>query len=601
MPKIHLLDNLTANQIAAGEVIERPASVVKELVENALDAGAFNISVDIKEGGLAGIQIVDDGCGMSKEDALLAIRRHATSKLNKIEDLNEIKTLGFRGEALPSITAVSQTEIITRERQHDYGTKISLAGNDILFVEPAGASAGTIITVSELFYNTPARKKFMRSSGYEGGLIHEMMIHFSLSHPQVSFRLIHQGKEVLNTRGIDTLPDLIEVFYGKEARSSLVTQEKEAITEGIQAFITAPGFHRANRKAIYFFINNRRVLTTELMRVLEKAYENLLPKARFPLAVIHMDLHPSLIDVNVHPGKLEIRFRDAATATKLAAILEQKLNNAAIIPNYSRNISTAPEAKKPSSATQEAFKDFYTWEQVSYSVREDKAEQREIVKQEIKTPPVDNKTSSEDETGIEDSYSLETDKLPFMRIIGQLDNTFILAEGEKGLYLIDQHAAHERIIFDSLIEQAKNGQLKSQVLLNPITLQLTIFEEEIVLEHILPLSDLGIILEHFGPRSYLLRAVPVSCDADPEDFFFELIERLSNRASKLTPKDIRTEYLITASCKGAIKAMQKLAYVSMDKLLRDLNATSNPLVCPHGRPVFILIPHHDILKAFHRK
>lgn len=600
MPRVHLLDNLTANQIAAGEVIERPASVIKELVENALDAGAFNISVEINDGGLTSIRVIDDGCGMSQEDVLLAIKRHATSKLSNINDLDGLKTLGFRGEALPSITAVSKTDIMTREGRFDHGTKVSIEGNNMLTVEPVGVSVGTTIMVSDLFFNTPARKKFMRSSGYEGGLIHEMMIHFSLSHPLVSFRLTHQNKEILNTKGINTIPDLVELFYGSEARKSLLTIEKKTTNGDIQAFITAPGFHRANRKAVHFFVNTRRVFTAELMKTVEDAYENLLPKARFPLAIVHMNIAPSSIDVNVHPGKLEIRFRDPVITAELKSIIEERLNNANIIPSYSRNINVPPAVKTPSKTIQEAFNDFYTWEPITPS--ENDVKQVSAVIQTIDSQKPDQINTSENKA-LNDAFEEYTvsERLPHIRVIGQLNNTFVLAEGEKGLYLIDQHAAHERIIFDRLIEQAQSGHVESQVLLNPIPLQLTALEEEFVIEYILHLTDLGIILEHFGPRSYLLRAIPASYKGEPEDFFFALLEQVGSRASKMTPADIRKEFLVMASCKSAIKAGQKLTPDAIEQLIRDLNTTSNPLACPHGRPIFILISNHDILKAFQRK
>lgn len=602
MPKVHLLDNLTANQIAAGEVIERPASVIKELVENALDAGALNISVDILDGGLASIRVTDDGCGMSQEDVLLAIKRHATSKLNNINDLDELKTLGFRGEALPSITAVSKTDIITRERHFDHGTKVSIEGNNMLNVEPVGVSVGTTISVSDLFFNTPARKKFMRSSGYEGGLIHEMMIHFSLSHPLVSFRLTHQNKEILNTKGINTIPDLVELFYGSEARKSLLTIEKKTTNGDIQAFITAPGFHRANRKAVHFFINARRVFTVELMKAVEDAYENLLPKARFPLAIVHMNIAPSLIDVNVHPGKLEIRFKDPAITAELKSIIEERLNNANIIPSYSRNINIPMTVTNPVNTIQETLNEFYTWEPIT-SKENDVKQASAVIQEQNRYNQQPDQINASENKALNDAFEEYTasEKLPHIRVIGQLNNTFILAEGEEGLYLIDQHAAHERIIFDRLIEQAQSGHVESQVLLNPIPLQLTALEEEFVIEHILPLTDLGIILEHFGPRSYLLRAIPAAYRGEPDDFFFALLEQLSSRTKKMTPADIRKEFLVMASCKGAIKAGQKLAPDAIDQLVKDLNATSNPLACPHGRPIFILISNYDILKAFQRK
>lgn len=603
MARIHLLDNLTADQIAAGEVIERPVSVIKELVENALDAGALNISVETADGGLTSITVSDDGCGMSHEDVMLAVKRHATSKLQRIEDLDELKTLGFRGEALPSIAAVSKTVIKTRERLSDHGVKMHLEASTVMAIEPVGVPFGTAIIVSDLFFNTPARKKFMRTSGYEAGLIHEMMIHFSLSHPLVNFRFAHQEKEILNTKGINSIPDLVELFYGSEARKSLMKLEEKTSFGDIQAFITAPGFHRANRKAIHFFVNNRKVLTAELMKTVEDAYENLLPKARFPLAVINLNLKPSLLDVNVHPGKLEIRFKDQGILTELQAILEKKLSNANLIPGYARSFNIPSAEKTQVNTIQETFTEFYTWKPASASA--DKPAETALPDTTFKHNTSHEHHDLHDHTKIReiiDKNNIIDARLPDFRIIGQLDNTFILGEGEAGLYLIDQHAAHERILFDRMLKQAQEeGHVQSQVLLNPIPLQLTVLEEELLIEHILPLTDMGIILEHFGPRSYLLRSVPASFTGDPEEFFFALIEKLSTSAAKMTVADIKKGFLIMSSCKGAIKAGQKLAANAIEQLLKDLNETSNPLACPHGRPIFILISRQDILKAFQRK
>lgn len=613
MARIHLLDQETSNKIAAGEVIERPASVVKEFVENALDAGARNIAVEIADGGLSEIRVADDGSGMSREDALLAIQRHATSKLNRIEDLDTLATLGFRGEALPSITAVSNTQIITAEREHAAGTKLILEGGRLLSVEESGASAGTVITAANLFYNTPARRKFMRSPGYEAGLIHELMLSFAFSRADVNFRLSHQQKELLNTTGINTIPELTEAFYGKEAAAGLLELHKDGPYGRLLAYITPPGYQRANRKALHFFVNSRRVLTPELLRAVEEAYEHLLPKGRFPLAVIQAEVHPGLLDVNVHPSKLEIRFKDAVIAQELLLLLRQGLQNAGTVPAYKRTISF-PQARLETSAAQEAFKEFYVWEkplpyrgrpvdanpQTEHAVNTVQAEEASPAVPAAETPgPLSEE--SPDTPYLPQTAESEGGKLPPLQIIGQLSHTFILAEGPQGLYLIDQHAAHERIIFDQLLEEAgKTGRVASQTLLEPVPLTLTALEEETVINSILPLSDLGIILEHFGPRSYLLRAVPWSRGEDPQDFFYELLEKLHNKTAKLSPADIKMQFLLTASCKRAIKAGHKLAPEAAQQLLRDLNATANPLVCPHGRPVFILLSHEDILKAFQR-
>lgn len=644
MSKIHLLDDLTANQIAAGEVIERPVSVVKELVENALDAGSHNIVVDILQGGITLIRVSDDGCGMSKDDVKLALKRHATSKLQTLEDLDSLRTLGFRGEALPSIVSVAKVEIVTREYNQLHGTKVILTGDNIASIEPAGAPAGTSIAVYDLFYNTPARRKFMRSQGYEAGLIHELMQQFSLSHPSVNFRLNHQGKQVLNTTGIDKTENLLQLFYGKSISESIIKLEAEISSGYLSGVTTQHTYCRANRKGIYFFLNSRRVFSPELLSALQKAYENVLPKGKFPVAVFHIELEPSLIDVNVHPSKLEVRFRETAFIEEITDIVKNNLDKQKQIPHYELHLPK-PTFTNEKIKSQESWKEFFTWQpnhkieqasaEKSQKISDDvvekveaesRAEDDALVKEAAFFEPSENRQGekinigkninifNENETlTTPDVYNIERkvsipkevvvppqESLPTLKIIGQLANTFILAEGKEGLYIIDQHVAHERVLFEQLVKQAEEGTVESQVLLTPVTLQLSMLEEQLVIDKILPLTDLGIILENFGPRTYLLRAVPACLKENPETFFFELLQRLDDNQKLLTPADIRIEFLTTASCKGAIKARHKLSWEDMHNLLEELSKTVNPMTCPHGRPIIYQIPYKDILKAFHR-
>lgn len=648
MSRIHLLDDLTADQIAAGEVIERPVSVVKELVENSLDAGSENIVVDILQGGLKLIKVSDDGCGMSEEDVKLALKRHATSKLQTLEDLNSLRTLGFRGEALPSIVSVAKVEIVTREHDKLHGTKVELTGNNITNIEPAGAPVGSSIAVKDLFFNTPARRKFMRSQGYEAGLIHELMQQFSLSHPQVNFRLNNQGKQVLNTMGIDKIDNLLQHFYGKSISESLIQLEGDIPYGYLSGFTTQHTYCRANRKGIYFFLNSRRVFSPELLAALQKAYENILPKGKFPVAAFHIELDPSLIDINVHPNKLEVRFRETTFIEELTNIVKRNLAQQKQVPHYELKLPK-PTFNNEKIKTQESWQEFFSWqpanniekkasentEKIENNIANNGAEESKVnSRREEATLVKENVSCESDENSYEekihlgkninifnenetfpaqDAYNIEREKsfpqevvvphqetLPTLKIIGQLAHTFILAEGEEGLYIIDQHVAHERVLFEKLIKQAEEGTLESQLLLTPVTLQLSMLEEQIVIDKILPLTDLGIILENFGSRTYLLRAVPACLKDNPETFFYELLQRLDNNQQPLTSADIRKEFLTTASCKGAIKARQKLSWEGMHNLLEELSKTVNPMTCPHGRPIVYQIPYKDILKAFRR-
>lgn len=606
--QVRLLDELTANQIAAGEVIERPLSVVKELVENALDAGATRINVDLRAGGLDYLRVTDNGYGMAENELLLAVKRHATSKLRTIEDLNSLTTLGFRGEALPSIISVARVEIVSRESGQELATRAGLEGGDLVGIEKTGAPEGTSVTVTDLFFNTPARKKFMRTAGYEAGLIHELMTQFALSHPQIGFRLFHEGKELLNTAGINQLSHLLQHFYGQEIGKALTKLDKVLAHGRLTGFLTTPGYSRANRKGIHFIINRRRVFSGELLAVLEQAYESLLPKGRFPAAVINLELDPALLDVNTHPAKLEIRFRSQEIVREAGALIREALDEAHSVPSYPLPQTSSLPPFKPSTVqetrVQETWQEFYSWNPKGRPAPQD------IVKPAEPEYPADlglltEETAEEvvspgEKKELPTPVEAEKSTIPELKIIGQFNNTFILAEGAEGLYIIDQHVAHERVIYERLREQAKEGRLAGQVLLAPVPLQLTPLEEELLIEHILPLHDLGLILEHFGPRSYLLRSVPACIKGNPLDFLESLLHNLESRAGKLLPAEIRKDFLITASCKGAVKAGQKLTLQEMEQLMHDLQQTQNPLTCPHGRPILYHISHNHLLKAFRR-
>jgi len=612
--KILLLDDLTANQIAAGEVIERPASAVKELVENSLDAGATAIDVEIRGGGLEYLRVTDNGSGMSQEDLLLAVKRHATSKLKTISDLESLRTLGFRGEALPSIVSVAKVEILSREAGQEHGYRLVIEGNVQISLEPAGSPVGTSIVVKELFFNTPARRKFLRSEGYEAGLIHELLIQFALGHPQVDFRLLNEGKEILNTRGINKLEELIQLFYGREVQKALIPVEGQASQGSYWGYVTLPTFHRANRRAIHFFVNSRKVIAKEILQALESAYENTLPKGRFPLAVLNITFDPALLDVNVHPGKLEIRIRDQFFAPELSSRLKGNLSEQRKIPTYSllqKPLEPAPtpvaaperplaRSKNVALPSQEVWKEFYTWQpelEPTGLVRESSPgpallKEENIVIQDKKDTTGEQKQPS----------AAQADKqfLPPLRVIGQLSRTFILAEGEEGLYVIDQHVAHERVLFEQLLNEADQGKLNSQVLLTPCPLELTLLEEELLIQHILALHDLGLVIEHFGPRTYLIRAVPTIVKEDPADFLLSLLQQLEKEGEGCSPSDLKREVLITASCKGAVKAGDKLSDEAILRLVEDLRQCNSPLTCPHGRPIVYKITHNDLLKAFRR-
>lgn len=663
MARIHLLDTLTANQIAAGEVIERPVSVVKELVENSLDAGASKIVVEINQGGLSFIKVSDNGCGMAEEDLPLAIMRHATSKLKQITDLDQIHTLGFRGEALPSIVSVAKVEIVSRRPEDQIGRKLVVSGQKQPQCEPVGAPSGTTITVHDLFYNTPARKKFLRSEGYESALIHDLLTRFSLSHPEVSFLLFRNGREILNTAGMDNLPNLIQHYYGNEAREALIEIEGELPGGLLFGYTTLPTYHRKNRKDINLFINHRRVFSKELLNAVEEAYRDTLPKGQFPLCVLKLQLDPSTIDVNVHPSKLEVRLRNPLLAKELTSLLQKLLLAKKKVPLYFTSIEpkqTVTKSKNPCPERQESQTTLETL-QTYEAVREPSewpkpeitpasapstptgpdttsfptnattpaasADQAAATTMPVTTMPAETSmpvattpptgTSmppagfTAPETAVSSAnrpeppdlsatQAQEQEDIGSLKLIGQLYQTFILAEGKEGLYLIDQHIAHERVLYEGFLANDSQNAMESQVLLQPVTLHLSPLEEETVLKFILPLVDLGIILEHFGPHTYLLRAIPAGIDEAPQDYFYSLLEHLETSRGKTTVLDIKKEFLIHTACKRAVKANTSLTKTQMEGLLRDLSSTKNYLTCPHGRPIIYKITQQEIFKAFHR-
>jgi DNA mismatch repair protein MutL len=572
--KIHLLDELTANQIAAGEVIERPASVVKELVENSIDAQAQKIIVEVKAGGLKEIKVSDNGLGMSPKNLLLAVKRHATSKIEVLSDLNHLQSLGFRGEALPSIMAIAKVEILSREPQDNYGTKLVISGKKRLACEPVGIPIGTTVSVKELFFNTPARKKFLRAPGYESGLIYDILMKFSLGHPQIDF-VFQQDNEIrLNTTGIRSAADLMEYYYGRRVKDALVEIKGDLSTGSLKGLLSEPTCSRANRKAITLFINQRQVHSPELLKAVEQGYEYLLPKGQFPYVLLHLTLDPATIDVNVHPSKLEVRLRDPSLVSEVKDILSKSLSKPQKIPQMT---TIKKPQKKKLQETQTVFREFYNWEYKA----------------------IPRKTAISPNLPIPEKKEV-SQILNIYKVIGQLNQTFILAEGEAGLYIFDQHIAHERVIFERLLAQANKGPLESQILLEPSALHLTPLEEELVIKYILPLTDLGIILENFGPGSYLLRAVPAGLKDSPPDFFYSLLEHLETNKGRTTSLDLKKEFLTHTACKMSVKANTKLSLQEMEQLLHDLGKTKHFLTCPHGRPIIYKITYQEILKAFKR-
>jgi len=640
---IRKLDKLTSNQIAAGEVIERPCSVVKELVENSIDAGATKIVVEITGGGLTKIKITDNGHGILRDDLPLAVESHATSKLITIEDLNNLNTLGFRGEALASIASVASVKIKTRTTDESAGSVLFKKGADEKPVVTGAASAvGCEITVEDLFFNTPARLKFMKSPSYEGGLIHDVLIQMCLGYPSIDFVFINENKKIIDTVGINTVSDLIGEFYGADAINALCEVKGEASTADITGYITAPPYSRGTRKAIHVFINGRRISIKDIQWSIDKAFEFLLPRGRFPVAILNIKMPGDLLDVNVHPGKLEVRINDKGLYSSLTHLLKLAISGGQTMPDADKLGGIA--GTKVDHRTYEAPKLFSdntennqvrNWKEIySFTAEQERSLDNILMDNEAEkecTGYCDNcemSSSFNDEllskspAATKEQYGCDVHNRELLKIaqqvnpedfifgpdikykvIGQLHETFILAEVDAGLLILDQHVVHERIIYEQLIEKEQERRLKAkkaQMLAIPVRVNLTLSEEDILIKNIMKLNDLGIILERFGQREYLIRSTPAGEKPMDENMFKDLLFQISENASNVESEDIRNRLLVMMSCKAAVKANTPLTTEEMVSLLEGLKKTTNPMTCPHGRPIMYLLAFNKMLRAFGR-
>jgi DNA mismatch repair protein MutL len=644
--RIKVLDPITANQIAAGEVVERPASVVKELVENAVDAGASKIEVEVIAAGVELIRVTDNGCGMQREDAVLAFQRHATSKISSSSDLGEISTLGFRGEALPSIASVSNMETITREANCLEGTRLLISGGKIDQVQDAGCPVGTTFVVRDLFFNTPARRKFLKSDATELGQISDVLNRLAMAYPKISFKLINQGRVLLYTSGNGSLLETVSQVYGRElARDMLpISVEGELALGGL---LSKPQHTRSTRAQQTFFINGRYIRSKALTEAVAEGYHTLIPSNRYPIVVLNLQLQPNMVDVNVHPTKLEVRFskeaslgfvadaiRDALTSNLLIQGLENKSVPSLAEPtplSYQPDTKDLPLFTGEETYIQSSLKavsilqPFTNAGQVVPSVETRAAicpdttftkpdankvvllqsEQQKDAK-EPKSMFVDISTPSHvtqaapaeviyEAQGVEASLS----KLPDLEPLGQIDLTYIVAKGLEGLYIIDQHAAHERLNYEELWSKAASGQIESQLLLDPITLELTNQEMELLVENIFQFSDLGLLLEHFGGNTFLLRGHPTDID-NPQELIRDLLELFTQGEKKIEARKLREEIIYMLACKSSITANKRLSTSEMEHLLWRLGQAENPFSCPHGRPTIIAISVAELAKRFQR-
>jgi len=609
LPKITILDPLTANQIAAGEVVERPFSVVKELVENSIDAGAKRIVIDLEEGGLASISVSDDGCGMSEEDLLLAFQRHATSKITCSHDLCRINTLGFRGEALPSIASISKVSVTTRTHSAINGSRATVEGGNIVAVEPAGCPAGTTVLVRDLFFNTPARRKAMKSPSSEGSLCGELVSRLALARPDIRYEMKTRGRRVFYSPGSGRLLDSVTAVYGKQLAKEMLPVRSAEQGLSLTGLTGKPSLSRSSRSHITVIINGRYVRCPVVTAATEEAYRSLLPQGRRPVTVLALTVDPELLDVNVHPAKLEVRLLEEE---KIAGLVTRTLMEAIRV----KEIIPATKVTRPvleSSEHKESRFQLTIHQQQDQQVPPPGPEtvicEQVTAKYETAGPGLslgaaDQGTTkpcpkeaepAEETTGA----LLRKNELPVLNALAHLTPVYILAAGREGLYIVDQHAAHERILYESYLDQ--KGPKQSQCLLIPLMLELDYRDAAVLTERVLWFADAGFILEHFGGYSFLLRGVPTSFPTGQEkNLFLDLLDYFREKGQGLAQVEFEHQLYASMACRNAVKAGEKLSKASMDALLKSLAQTENPFTCPHGRPTIIHMSYRDLESRFKR-
>ncbi|MFO7316778.1 MAG: DNA mismatch repair endonuclease MutL [Bacilli bacterium] len=625
MGKIRLMDEWLSNKIAAGEVVERPSSVVKELVENAIDAGSTSIEVFLEEAGLSSIQVIDNGSGMDEEDAELCFARHATSKISKEQDLFRIRTLGFRGEALASIAAVSKLRLVTSDGES--GVELELEGGTIVSKKPGPLRKGTEITVSQLFYNTPARLKYLKTIQTELGHSIDLMNRLALAYPDIAFKLVHNGGVLLQTNGRGNVQHVLAAIYGMQNARKMIPFRGESKDYTIYGYATLPEITRASKNYISIFVNGRWVKHYVIQKTIVDAYHTFLPIERYPIVVLYIEGDPYLTDVNVHPAKLQIRL---SKEEDLLPLIENTIRNAI------REHMNVPLAQKKEKIVRPVNEQLNIWKQPTIDeskindiverlkggsavVNESPATENEAVtptefveewpepKDVYDEQPVTNADPltefHEESTDSTHETSLQQIKEPFpdLEVVGQIHGTYIVAQMEDGFYLIDQHAAQERIKYEYFRE--KVGEVdpnERQTLLLPLTFHYTQDEALILKENKKALEEVGVFLEEFGPSSFVVREHPTWF---PKGFEQEIIEELIEQVLKTKKADVkklREEAAIMMSCKRSIKANYYLTKEQMETLIKDLRKAENPFTCPHGRPVMIHFSTYEIEKMFKR-
>lgn len=680
MPNIALLDQNTIDKIAAGEVIERPASVVKELVENAIDANATAVTIEVKEGGISFIRITDNGCGIPKEEAALAFLRHSTSKIKRVEDLLSVSSLGFRGEALSSIAAVAQVELITKTKESLMGVRYAIEGGIEKEIEDIGAPDGTTFLVRKLFYNTPARQKFLKSAVTEASYINDLIERLALSHPDISFKFINNNQTKIHTSGNTNLKDIIYNVYGRDIAGNLI--EIDTSMEGVKitGYIGKPVISRGNRNYENYYINGRYVKSSMIAKAIEEGYKTFMMQHKYPFTALHFTIDGDLLDVNVHPTKMELRFSNQEEIFKfIFHTVQEGLNRRELIPKVSFtkeekenvkpkiSIPSSPEPfeknrldhkkgsdnksltslesydvlNKPTSKVDMMFKEASTkytsfkpieglsveHKTVDHEILEHKTLEQKALEHKLENETIRSKTEHnnlleksavdvisnpikdrEEEGIVKDVEQLDLFEEKLLtkeakydhKIVGQVFDTYWIVQFHDKMYMIDQHAAHEKVLYERTIKALKSKEHTSQQLSPPIILTLSMQEEELLKKYMDSFTRIGFEIEPFGGKEYSVRAVPGNLfSIAQKDLLIEMIDGLNDGAGIHQP-DIIDEKIASMSCKAAVKGNSKLSFMEATALIDELLTLDNPYNCPHGRPTIISMTKSELEKKFKR-
>ena len=661
MANIQVLDQITIDKIAAGEVIERPASIIKELVENAIDAGASAVTVEIKEGGISFIRITDNGCGIPKGEVPLAFLRHSTSKVRSVDDLSTVASLGFRGEALSSIAAIAQVELITKTKDEVTGTRYRIEGGAEKSIEDTGAPDGTTFLVHQIFYNTPARRKFLKTPMTEASHVSELMTRLALSHPEVSIQFINNGQEKLHTSGNGKLKDIIYHVFGRDIANNLLETNERIDGIQVQGFIGKPIISRGNRNYENYFINGRYVKSNIIAKAIEDAYKDFTMQHKYPFTALHFTMDGTDLDVNVHPTKMELRFSNQQGVYNfIYNALKQTLSEPELIPRVElpeakevpvkaekiverkqeQPMTPVREERKTPVIEEEKNLDYFmkkmrervtayhqqvtkvkptpapsvVQENVNYealpasqvaAVKQPVPEQRTVAKEPMPeqavAPREEKSVVTEKQLDFFEEKLLTKKAAQEYKIIGQLFETYWLVEFHEQLYIIDQHAAHERVLYEKTLRGMKDREFTSQYLSPPIILNLSMQEEEALNTHMDIFTNIGFEIEPFGGDSYAIRAVPDNLfSIAKRELFTEMLDQLVDGIHSSLAPDIVAEKVASMSCKAAVKGNSRLSAAEVETLIGELLELENPYHCPHGRPTIIAMTKRELEKKFKR-